>query len=599
MERGWWSRLILIVAVTLGIAWLLVPSYYSFFVLEPKYRNDVKVLSEKLPAWAPPARYRISLGLDLQGGIHMVMKVDTKTALMKRTERRGQAIVNWVKEKKLGEVTMAPDPEDLQLTLTAKDPGTMDAIERDVLATFDDFSRVSRNGGELKLRLKESYVQFFEEDSVNQAMLVIRKRIDKWGVAEVDVRKIGTDSIQVSLPGRSNPEEAKDLIGTTAQLEFRLVTIDDTFKQIFDKEPPSADSGVGLHTPGQKIAEFPDDSFDSFPQLYSTELEKLNTYLKGKAPEGKEILVHCVESESKKHACDLYTTFLVDRDVPLTGDTLTSAEARQSSQDNSAEVNFTFDAQGAKDLENLTGKNVGHRMAIVLDGNVSSAPTIQDRISGGSGRITMGRRGSLEDRLKEAQTLALVLKAGALPAPVTVGEVRQVEATLGQALIKKGAYAVLMGLLLVILFMALYYRVSGLVADVALALNALLILAGLALFGATLTLPGIAGFVLTLGIAVDANVLINERVREEIDNGKTARAAVDQGYDRAFWTIFDAHVTTLIAGVILAFTGTGPVQGFATTLMIGIVASLFTSIVVTRVITTYLVHGRNADKVSV
>ncbi len=598
MDRSWWTRLIIILAVTLGVAWLLVPSYYSFFVLEPKSRNDVKLLAEKLPKWAPPARYRISLGLDLQGGIHMVMKVDTKTALMKRTERRGQAIVNWVKEKKLGEVTMAPDAEDLELTLTAKDPGTMDAIERDVLATFEDFSKVGRDGANLKLRLKESYVQFFEEDSVNQAMLVIRKRIDKWGVAEVDVRKIGTDSVQVSLPGRSNPEEAKELIGTTAQLEFRMVDPSDFFTELYTKDAPPADSGVLLHKPGAKT-DFADDAFDSFAQLYSTDRDKLLAYIKGKSPENREILLHCVDSESKKRACDLYTTYLVEREVPLTGDTLTSAEARQSSQDNSAEVNFQFDAQGAKDLENLTGKNVGHRMAIVLDGNVHSAPTIQDKIGGGSGRITMGRRGALDQRLKEAQMLALVLKAGALPAPVTVGEVRQVEATLGDAMIKKGSYAALLGLLLVILFMALYYRVSGLVADVALALNALLILAGLALFSATLTLPGIAGFVLTLGIAVDANVLINERVREEIDNGKTARAAVDQGYDRAFWTIFDAHVTTLIAGVILAFTGTGPVQGFATTLMIGIVASLFTSIVVTRVITTYLVHGRNADKVSV
>jgi preprotein translocase subunit SecD len=192
-----------------------------------------------------------------------------------------------------------------------------------------------------------------------------------------------------------------------------------------------------------------------------------------------------------------------------------------------------------------------------------------------------------------------VLKAGALPAPVTTGEIRQVGASLGDELIKKGGLAAGVGLLLVVVFMAIYYRKSGLIADVALLLNGLLILAGLAFFNATLTLPGIAGFVLTLGIAVDANVLINERIREELSLGKSARAAVDQGYDRAFWTIFDAHVTTLIAGFILFFTGTGPVRGFATTLIVGLLASLFTSIVVTRVITTYFVHGRNAQTVSV
>jgi preprotein translocase subunit SecD len=210
----------------------------------------------------------------------------------------------------------------------------------------------------------------------------------------------------------------------------------------------------------------------------------------------------------------------------------------------------------------------------------------------------MGNR-TPDEWFNEAQTLALVLKAGALPAPVAVGEIRQVGALLGDELIKRGTLAALMGLSLVLLFMGIYYKVTGMVADVALVLNGALILAGLALFGATLTLPGIAGFVLTLGIAVDANVLINERIREELSNGKTARAAVDQGYDRAFWTIFDAHVTMLIAGFILLYFGTGPVRGFATSLIIGLLASLFTSIVVTRVVTTYLVHGRNAQTVSV
>ena len=203
-----------------------------------------------------------------------------------------------------------------------------------------------------------------------------------------------------------------------------------------------------------------------------------------------------------------------------------------------------------------------------------------------------------EQMYQEAKNLELVLRAGALPAPVTVGEIRQVGASLGDELVRKGSLAALVGLALVVTFMAVYYRKSGLIADVALILNGVLILAGLALFNATLTLPGIAGFVLTLGIAVDANVLINERVREELAAGKSARAAVDQGYDRAFWTIFDAHVTTLIAGFILLSTGTGPVRGFATSLIIGLVASLFTSIVVTRAITTYFVHGRGA-KVSV
>ncbi|RKH58066.1 protein translocase subunit SecD [Corallococcus aberystwythensis] len=590
MDRGWWWKFGMIVAVTLGTLWFLVPTYYSLVVLDRAERNNIAVLEQRLPAWAPPAKYRLNLGLDLQGGIHMVMRVDTKTALQKRTERRGTQIATYVNDKKLGEVTADTDPERLQLTLTAKDPATMDAIQKEVLATFTDFSLESRNGGTLVLKPDEGQVNRFRDEAVDQAMLVIRRRIDKWGVAEVDVRKLGTDSIQISLPGRSNPEQAKELVGTTAQLEFRMV--DDTnpqvFAQMFQQNPPPAESNITLVED------------EGFPQLSSPNREALLAYAKDKAPEGRDVVTECVPSPVKKNDCIAYRSYLLDKNVPLTGESLAGADASVS-QMNEPEVNIAFDPAGSREFEKLTEAAVGRRMAIVLDDNVHTAPRINEKIGGGRARITMGRASgrSFEEWLGEAQTLALVLKAGALPAPVTVGEIRQVGATLGDELIKKGSLAALVGLALVIVFMAVYYRKSGLIADVALLLNGLLILAGLAFFNATLTLPGIAGFVLTLGIAVDANVLINERIREELSHGKSARAAVDQGYDRAFWTIFDAHVTTLIAGFILFFTGTGPVRGFATTLIVGLLASLFTSIVVTRVITTYFVHGRNAQSVSV
>ncbi|RKH62437.1 protein translocase subunit SecD [Corallococcus llansteffanensis] len=590
MDRGWWWKFGMIVAVTLGTIWFLVPTYYSLVVLDRAERNNIAVLEQRLPAWAPPAKYRLNLGLDLQGGIHMVMRVDTKTALQKRTERRGQQIATYVNDKKLGEVTADTDPERLELKLTAKDPATMDAIQKEVLATFTDFSLESREGATLVLKPDEGQVNRFRDEAVDQAMLVIRRRIDKWGVAEVDVRKLGTDSIQISLPGRSNPEQAKELVGTTAQLEFRMV--DDTnpqvFAQMFAQNPPPPESKITL------------TQDEGFPQLSSPNREALLAYAKDKAPEGRDVLTQCVANPVKKNDCIAYRSYLVDKAVPLTGESLAGADASVS-QMNEPEVNIAFDPAGAREFEKLTEASVGKRMAIVLDDNVHTAPNINEKIGGGRARITMGRAGarSFEEWLGEAQTLALVLKAGALPAPVTVGEIRQVGATLGDELIKKGSLAALVGLALVVVFMAIYYRKSGLIADVALLLNGLLILAGLAFFNATLTLPGIAGFVLTLGIAVDANVLINERIREELSHGKTARAAVDQGYDRAFWTIFDAHVTTLIAGFILFFTGTGPVRGFATTLIVGLLASLFTSIVVTRVITTYFVHGRNAQSVSV
>jgi|CXWL01.1.fsa_nt_gi preprotein translocase subunit SecD len=592
MDRGWWTRVFVVVSVAIGSVWFLMPTYYSMFVLPRADRNNLTALDKVLPAWAPPGRYKLSLGLDLQGGIYTVMRVDTKTALIKRAERQAAQMVNHIKNQKLGEISATTNPETREVSLTAVDPGTLDAIEKELASQFVDFKKEKREGATLTLSMDEANTEAFTQSAVDQAMFVIRRRIDKWGVAEVDVRKLGADSIQISMPGQEDPEQAKELIGTTAQLEFRLLDNEqpEFFKELFQKSPPELDSGVTLNTASR----------EGFPQIESLDREKLLAYVKDKSPVGRQIMLHCVEnlSETSKQKCEKYSTYLVESDIPLTGEHLTDAIHRQNPQDLEIEVGFAFDAAGARDLEALTEKNIGRRMAIVLDDMVHTAPTIQSKIPGGNGRITLGR-GKKEEKIKEAQTLAIVLKAGALPAPVTVGEIRQVGASLGDELVKKGSLAALVGLGLVVFFMALYYRVSGLVADVALILNGALILAGLALFKATLTLPGIAGFVLTLGIAVDANVLINERIREELAAGKSARTAVDQGYDRAFWTIFDAHVTTLIAGVILFFTGSGPVQGFATALIVGIVASLFTSIVVTRVITTYLVHGRNADKVSV
>jgi preprotein translocase subunit SecD len=588
MDRGWWGRVILILMVTLGSVWYLVPTYYSFFVLPRAQRNDVKLLAEKLPAWARYPEHRLNLGLDLQGGIYMVLQVDTKTALQKRVERRGLQITTYLRDKGLGPVTVEANREKLELTLVAQDAAAMDAVQKE-LKGFDDFSEVARDGTKLVLALRDAQVARFKEESVDQAMLVIRRRIDKWGVAEVDVRKLGTDSIQISLPGRQDPEQAKELIGTTAQLEFRMV--DDAspyFKQLLTGTPPPSGSAIVL------------TQAEGFDQLQGPDREALLAYARAKTPAGREVLLECVASKTKKGACEAYRTYLVDRAVPLTGESLSNADASRG-QLGDFEVNLSFDTQGGLEFGKLTGDNVGKRMAIVLDENVNSAPRINEKIPNGRARITMGRGAnkSVDELRQEAANLALVLKAGALPAPVTVGEIRQVDASLGDELIRKGSLAAVVGLALVVIFMAVYYRLAGLIADAALLLNGLLILAGLALFNATLTLPGIAGFVLTLGIAVDANVLINERIREELASGKSPRAAVDQGYDRAFWTIFDAHVTTLIAGTILLATGSGPVRGFATSLIIGILASLFTSIVVTRTITTYLVHGRNAQTVSV
>ncbi|HZA50894.1 MAG TPA: protein translocase subunit SecD [Myxococcaceae bacterium] len=585
MDSAWRWKAALIVALTLGCLWLLVPTYYSVAVLPKDQRNNLKLLDEKLPPWAPPARFRLSLGLDLQGGIHTVMRVDTQTALRKRVERRATRIEQYLEEKKLP-ATAEARPQNLQIFVRPKDPSTLDAVSKEIDQFFGgEFTRVARENDGVLLALDDTSISYFQEEALEQAMIIIRNRVDKWGVAEADIRKRGTDAIELSLPGQEDPERVKELIGKTAQLEFKLVDEENTdfFQKLVAENP--LPPGVTLNT-----------AANGFPQLESADREVLLSYVEGKAPPGREVNLECDPDPVKKGECRLYRTWLLHDRAAVTGDSLSSADYAPG-EFNEPEVNLTFDAQGARDFEQLTAANVGKRMAIVLDDTVTSAPRINERIPGGRARITIGRIG--DEGIREAQNLALVLKAGALPAPVALGEIRHVGATLGPELIRKGSLAAGIGFLLVVAFMAFYYRKAGLIADAALIINGLLILACLAAFNATLTLPGIAGFVLTLGIAVDANVLINERIREELRHGKTARAAVDQGYDRAFWTIFDSHVTALIAGFVLLFTGTGPIRGFATTLVIGLIASLYTSIVVTRVIVTYFVHGRNAQTVSV
>ena len=296
-----------------------------------------------------------------------------------------------------------------------------------------------------------------------------------------------------------------------------------------------------------------------------------------------------------------YRTYLLRAKTELTGDYIADAGVAVDSSDPLQQgrpvVTFKMTPQGSALMEKLTTENMRRRMATVLDDKVETAPYIQGRISS-NGQITLGSGTDRQRQFEEANDIALVLKAGALPAPVTISEERTVGATLGPELIKKGTTAAFVGLVLVVLFMIVYYRATGLIADLALVLNGLLVLAVMAIIGSTLTLPGIAGFVLTLGMAVDANVLINERIREELRAGRNVRQAVSQGYDKVFWTIVDAHVTTLVAGVVLMQYGSGPVRGFAVTLIIGLIASMFTSIVVTRVFMDFFTR-RDTARLSV
>jgi preprotein translocase subunit SecD len=386
----------------------------------------------------------------------------------------------------------------------------------------------------LQIGMTSEWVDQIKKQAVEQALETIRNRIDQFGVSEPDIRIQGERRVQVQLPGISDTERAKELIGKTALLEFKLL----------------------------------DEEHD------------LGAALDGNVPPGSEILYQAVDAEAAPGTAK--QPYLVKKQTLMTGAYLTDARVQIDSQFNEPYVAIDFDRKGAKLFERITGENVKKRLAIVLDNKVYSAPTIQEKIPGGSARIT----GSFNTQ--EAHDLAIVLRAGSLPAPVEIIEERTVGPSLGYDSIRKGLFSMAVGGALVVAFMAIYYMGAGLIADFVLILNILLIAAGLAVFGATLTLPGIAGIILTIGMAVDANVLIFERIREELRLGKTPLAAISTGFERASLTILDANVTTLIAALVLFQFGTGPVKGFAVTLSLGVLASVFTALVISRLIFDYL-----------
>jgi preprotein translocase subunit SecD len=379
----------------------------------------------------------------------------------------------------------------------------------------------------------------------DQALETIRNRIDQFGVTEPDIRPQEDNRILVQLPGIDDPERAIDLIGKTALLEFKLV----------DEENSVDDAQKGNIPPGDEV-------------LYEVAIDP-KTGRKAKMP------------------------YLLKKRTLLTGEYITDARVQIDSRYNEPYVSLSFNARGSRLFEQITGENIKKRLAIVLDNKVYSAPVIQDRISGGRAQIT-GRFS-----MDEARDLAIVLRAGALPAPVKIIEERTVGPSLGKDSIERGFKSMLIGGATVVVFMGIYYSLSGVIADFALLLNIVFIMAGLAFFGATLTLPGIAGIILTIGMSVDANVLIFERVREELRLGKTPRASVEGGYGKALVTILDAQITTLIAALVLFQFGTGPVRGFAVTLSIGIVASLYTAIFATRIIFDYLYAYKKGRKISI
>jgi preprotein translocase subunit SecD len=491
-----------------------------------------------------PLGQRINLGLDLQGGMHLVLEVEAEKAVDSTTDRLVAEVSEGLAKLATPGLEVRKVARD-QLVVKFPDGGRAGSVAEAMKGFPALVPAGSKGGTELTYKLDEQRVQRIMENAVEQALETIRNRVDQFGVTEPTIQRQGSRTIVVELPGIKDAARAIELIGKTARLEFRLV----------------------------------DDQ------------HSVDEALKGKVPGGAEILY---ERRVNKQTGEVTRTpYLLRKQLLLTGDALTNAEVRIGSQFNEPYVSIEFDREGAQRFERITSENVGKRLAIVLDDTVYSAPVIRERISGGQAQIT----GSFTT--EEARDLAIVLRAGALPAPVRIEYESIVGPSLGQDSVRQGLTAGLIGSLLVVLFMLVYYRLSGFVANVALALNILILLAGLGYFHATLTLPGIAGIVLTLGMSVDANVLIFERIREETRLGKPPRAAVESGFSRAWSAILDGNVTTLIAAAMLFQFGTGPIKGFAVTLSLGLIANLFTAVFMCKVIFESALAFRPIQRLSI
>jgi len=508
-----------------------------------------------LPSWWKenmPNR-GITLGLDLQGGVHLVFEVEGERAVEITTERIAQSLrENLTKKKLSADVTR----DGLSIIVS---PNSME-LRKAVEESFPILTPVE-TGAKLVYKLTDKEANRIKENAADQAIETIRNRIDQFGVAEPTIHRQGTNEIVVQLPGVKDPKRAIEIIGKTAQLEFKLV--DDT--------APVA-------------AEIP-------PIIKPGEEEALIKRFAGKLPADDELLFERVVNKETGEVTK--RPFLLKNQTLMTGDLLSEAKVNIDQRFNEPYVSLTFNAQGAKLFEEITAANVKKRLAIILDGSVYSAPVIQERISGGSAQIT-GRFS-----MDEAKDLAIVLRAGALPAPVKMLQNVTVGPSLGSDSIEAGKLAGIIGTILVVIFMIIYYKFSGVIADFALLLNIILLLGAMASLNATLTMPGIAGIILAIGMAVDSNVLMFERMRDELKAGKTPRAAVDSGYHKAFWTIFDSHVTTLITAAVLFQFGTGPIKGFAVTLSLGVAINLFTALIGTKTVFDIINSKKEVKRLSI
>jgi preprotein translocase subunit SecD len=532
MRQSVRTRLILFTVLTLASLIYLVP---TFFAALPEWWSKI------LPTNS------INLGLDLQGGTHLVLEVKVDKAIENNVERIRADLIKIAREKGISGVVVERQGVQLHIKVPAAGAEQLRGILKSEFANLTEAKPSQTVSGttDLTQMLSKEEVRSLRDYAVDQTLETIRNRIDQFGVSEPIIQRHGQNNILVQLPGIQDPERAKQIIGKTALLEFKLVDDNANVEDAIKNGPP----------PGREV-------------LY------------GQAGRGEGIAAEKVG-------------YVLEARPLMTGEYIQDARVRPAEQLQGASVELILNTTGARQFEQITAANVKRRLAIVLDNRVYSAPVIQERIAGGRASIT----GNFD--LKEARDLAIVLRAGALPAPVQIVEERTVGPSLGQDSIRDGVTSFIVGGLLVILFMISYYKGAGLLAVVAVVLNIFYMLAILAGFQAVLTLPGIAGIVLTVGMAVDANVLINERIREELRTGRAVRSAIEAGYKNALPAILDSNVTTFLSGVILFQFGTGPIKGFAVTLCVGILTTIITAVYVTRLYYDYRMTSRKLERVSI
>ena len=511
------TRIIAVAAAILWLGWFVLGSFFSD--------------AQRTAAWWLPER-ALRLGLDLQGGVHIVIGPDLTVAAEHELSAIQDGLERGLEREKVTGVHFARSGEALRIHADA--PADLAALRK--LTEGDRRYQLREDGADLVLELQASWASEVRDRAMLQALEVLRRRIDdpQTGIPESVVTRQGRERILIEIPG---VDRVPDIFRKTGFLEFKIVQ-------------------------------------DSAPSE-----ELLRTKHPGGLPPGTEIA-----PETERKTDRVISAFLVPVDADINGDFLTDAQVQFDNRVNEWQVTFTWSAEGGQIFGELTEKNIGKPLAIILDDHVYSAPVIRDRIS---------RQGQISGRFssEEARDLAVVLRAGALPIPVRIEEERTIGPALGQDSIRRGIYASAAGFLLVVAFTIGYYRLSGGYASLALLANLVLLVGLMALFKGTLTMPGIAGLVLTVGMAVDANVIIFERIREELRNGRAPRAAIATGFRKARWTILDANITNLITALVLFEYGTGPIKGFAVTLSVGILTSVFAALVITRIL--YEMHPGN------